>query len=111
MEFFVYNVIGCQKRCAMESQANGVDCDVVEWVKRSTLRWFGHIERIGSKEFVKKVYMSESVGPNSKGRPPVRWRDRVEEYMCEKGGGLDRARREYSHTPLNEQDRGCQSCS
>ena len=82
----------------MESQANGVECGVVEWVKRSTLRRFGHTERMGSKEFVKKVYMSESVGPNSRGRPPVRWRDRVEEYMCEKGatrgGGLDQARRE-----------------
>ncbi len=54
-------------------------------MKRNTLRWFGHIERMGSQEFVKKVYMSESVGPNSKGRPPGRWRDRIKEYMCERG--------------------------
>ncbi len=62
------------------------------------LRWFGHIERMGSEKFVKKVYMSESVGPNSRGRSPGRWRDRVREYMCERGatrvGGLDQARRE-----------------
>ncbi len=42
--------------------------------------------------------MSESAGPNSRGRPPVRWRDRVKEYMCERGatrgGGPDQARRE-----------------
>ncbi len=86
------------ERCGMGSQANGVNCGVVEWVKRNTLRWYGHIERMGSEEFVKKVYMSESVGPNSTGRPPVRWRDRVKEYMCERGairrGGLDQARRE-----------------
>ncbi len=67
-------------------------------MKRNTLRWFGHIERMGSEEIVKKVYMSESVGPNSRGRPPVRRRDRVKEYMCERGatrgGGLDQARRE-----------------
>ncbi len=48
-----------------------------------------HIERIGSEEFVKKVYMIESVG---------RWRNRVKEYMCERGatrgGELDQARRE-----------------
>ncbi len=37
-------------------------------MKRNTLRWFGHIERKGNEEFVKKVYMSESVGPNSRGR-------------------------------------------
>ncbi len=56
------------------------------------------IERMGSEEFVKKVYMSESVGPSSRGRPPVRCRDRVKEYMCERGAtrgrGLDQGRRE-----------------
>ncbi len=64
-------------------------------MKRNTLRWFVHIERIGSEEFVKKVYMSESVGPNSRGRPPGRWRDRVKEYLCERGatrGGRIRQR-------------------
>ncbi len=57
----------------------------MEWVKRNTLRWFGHIERRGKEEFVKKVYVSERVGPNSRGRPPGRRRDRVKEYMCERG--------------------------
>ncbi len=51
-----------------------------------------------SEEFVKKVYMSENVSPNYRGRPPGRWRDRVKEYMCEsgatRGGRLDQARRE-----------------
>ncbi len=65
------------ERCGMGSQANGVNCGVVEWMKRNTLGWFGHIERMGSEKFVKKVYMSESVGSNGRGRPPVRWRDRV----------------------------------
>ncbi len=49
------------------------------------------------EEFMKSVYMSESVGPRSRGRPLVRWRDRVKEYMCERGatrGGLDQVRRE-----------------
>ncbi len=54
---------------------------------------------MGSEEFGKKVYMSESVGPNSRGRSPRRWRDKVKEYMCERGatrrGGLDQAKREY----------------
>ncbi len=73
------------KSCGMGGRANGVNCRVVEWVKRHTLRWFGHIERMGSEEFVKKVYMSESVGTNSRGRPLRRWRDRVKEYLCERG--------------------------
>ncbi len=62
-------------------------------MKRNTLRWFGHIERMGSEEFVKKVYVSESVGPGSRGRSLGRWRDRGKEYMCERGaargGGVD----------------------
>ncbi len=73
----------------MGRRANGVNCGVVEWVKRNMLRWFGHIERMGSEEFVKKVYMSESMGSNSRGKPLGRWRDRVKE-----GGGLDQAKRE-----------------
>ncbi len=80
------------------SRANGVNCGVVKCVKRNTLKWFGHIERIGSEKFVKKVYMRESVGPNSRGRPPGRWRDREKEYVCERnatrGRGLDQAKKE-----------------
>ena len=45
----------------MGSHTNGVNCGVVEWVKRNVLRWFGHIERMGSEEFVRKVHVSESV--------------------------------------------------
>ncbi len=86
------------ERCGMGSHADGVNCRVVEWVKRNTLRWFGHIERMGSEEFMKKMYVSESVGPSSRGRPPGRWRDRVKEYMFERSatreGGLDQASRE-----------------
>ncbi len=41
------------ERCGMGSHPNGV----VEWVKRNTLRWFGHIERLGSEEFVKQMNM------------------------------------------------------
>ena len=41
----------------MGSQANGVNCGVVAWVKRNTLRWFRHIERMEDEEFVRKVYL------------------------------------------------------
>ncbi len=73
------------ERCTRGSQANGVNFGVEEWAKRNTLRWFGHIERMGSEGFVKKVYMSESVDSNSRGRPLRRWRNRVKEYICERG--------------------------
>ncbi len=49
-----------------------------------------------SKKFVKTMYVSESVGPNSRGRPLGRWQDRVTEYMCAtREGGLDQARRVF----------------
>ncbi len=42
--------------------------------------------------------MSEIEGGNVKGRPPVKWRDRVQEYVRERSEGslrnLEQARRE-----------------
>ncbi len=74
-----------------------MECSV-EWVKRSTLRWFGHIERMKNEEFVKKVYMSELEVANRRGRPLGRWRDGVKEYLNKRGVGggvgLERARME-----------------
>ncbi len=60
-----------------------VNCGVVDWVKRNTLKWFIHVERMGSKEFVRKVYESELRGHNRRGKPLGRWKDRVE-YLGEK---------------------------
>ncbi len=68
------------ERCGMRGRGNGVGCSVVEWVKRNTLRWFGHIKRMENEEFVKKVYWSSVEGPNRRGRPLGRWKDKVKEY-------------------------------
>ncbi len=73
-------------------------CSMVEWVKRSTLRWSGHTERMENEEFVKKAYRSSVEGPNRRGRPLGRWEDKVKEYMSERearGNGLEWTRREY----------------
>ncbi len=70
---------------------------MVKWEKRSTLRWFGHIERMENEEFVKKVHRSSVEGPNWRGRPLGRWEDRVKGYVSDRGGrgdGLEWARRE-----------------
>ncbi len=58
---------------------------MVEWVKRSTLRWFGHVERMGNEEFVKKVYLSSVECAHRRGRLFERWEDRVKEYVSERG--------------------------
>ncbi len=53
----------------------------MEWVEKNTLKWFGHVGRMGSGKFVKKVYESDSEGPNRRGRPFGRCKDSVEEYL------------------------------
>ncbi len=40
---------------------------------------------MGSEEFIKKVYEIELEGPNRRGRPLGRWKDKVEEYLGERG--------------------------
>ena len=51
-----------------------------------------------SEEFVKKVYVSGTESPRRRGRPVVRWKDRVKEYMHERvadrGGEIELAKRE-----------------
>ncbi len=39
------------ERCGMIGRGSGVGCGVVEWMKRGTLRWFGHIEMRGKKKY------------------------------------------------------------
>ncbi len=85
------------KRSGMRGRGSGVGCSVLEWVKKCTMRWFGHIERMGNEKFV-KVYLSSVEDTNMRGRPPGRWEDKVKEYVSEKevrGNVLEWARREY----------------
>ncbi len=42
------------------------------------------------EKFVKKVCVNENVGPDSRGMPLGRWKDRVKEYMCERGAARGR---------------------
>lgn len=55
------------EKCGMGSCANVMKCGVVEWVKRNTLRWSGHMERIKSEEILKEVYVSELEDSNLRG--------------------------------------------
>ena len=84
------------ERFGMESRGEGIKCGVVEWVKRNTLRWFGHVERMKKEDLTKRVYNSEIEGRGVRGRPPVRWLNRIDEYCRERNerelNGLQRAR-------------------
>ncbi len=85
-----------KERHGMRRRGSGVGCGVVEWVKRSTLRWFGHTERMGNEGFVKKVYLSSVEDMNKRGRSLGRWEDRVKEFVSERevrGKGLEWAKK------------------
>ena len=81
-------------RCGMGHCANGVMFDVVEWVKRNILRWFGYLERMKCEEFVKRVYVNGFEGSQRRGRPVVRWKG----YMPIKGANRKVG---IKHTKLN----------
>ncbi len=56
------------------------------------------VDKMGNEDFVKKVYLGSVEGTNRRGRPLGRWKDRVKEYVSERGvrgNGLEWARREY----------------
>ncbi len=72
-----------------------------EWVKSNTLKWFGHVERMGSEEFV-KVYKSELGSPSRRGRPLGRWKDSVKEYLGERDLDMEWGQRRE----LNEERKG-----
>ncbi len=80
------------------SQGEGKKCGVLEEVKRHTLKWFGHMERIEESRMTRRVYVIGIEGGNVRGGPPVKWRDRVQEYIRERGErslrNFEQARRE-----------------
>ncbi len=66
-------------------KSEGINCRVVEVVKNSTLRWFGHLERMGGGELTKEIYKIGVDAVGVRGSPPIKWKDRVLEYLRERG--------------------------
>lgn len=83
---------GVYKRCIMGAFATGEKCGVVQFVRRNTVRWSGYIKKMKSKEFMEKVYLSESECPNRRGSPPGRWKGRVKDFMNEEDAGRGKER-------------------
>ena len=70
----------------------GVQEPLSKRVDRKVLKWFGHVERMGSERLTKRVYMSEVGGVRGRGRPPFRWRDGVRKACMERGIGFEDAK-------------------
>ncbi len=64
----------------MSETAVGMGCGGAEWLKRSTLREYGHVTRMNECDFTKRIYESTTEGRGEMGRRPVKWINRVEKY-------------------------------
>ncbi len=42
-------------RYGMSEAVVGMDCQVTEWVKQSTLRWYGHVTRMSECDFTEGI--------------------------------------------------------
>ncbi len=62
------------RKFGMSSRGEGMSSGVVEMVNHSTLRWFGHLERIDERELTKRIYRSKIDAGNVRGRPPIKWK-------------------------------------
>ncbi len=82
------------KNFGMSSRGEEMSCGVVEMVKHSTMIWLGHLERMDKRELTKRIYRSKIDAGNVRGRPPIKWEDRVMEYVRERE---------------RERERGCRS--
>ena len=60
---------------------------VAERIDECVLRWFSHMKRTEKDMIAKRVYVGESGGSRSVGRPRKRWIDTVTD--CLKKRGLD----------------------
>ena len=62
----------------------GVKKGVNERINVSTLRWFGHVERMDDSRLVKRMYSGECVGNRPDGRPKKKWIESENECLEER---------------------------
>jgi len=59
--------------------------DIVKFCKLIILRWAGHVIRQDDDDLSRTVLLSEPGGKRPRGRPKLRWEDRVEEDVARLG--------------------------
>ena len=61
----------------------GVQENIVEVVKRSRMRWYGHVVRKGERDVVRRAMDCPVIRKRNRGRQPRRWRDGVGKRLKE----------------------------
>lgn len=84
------------QRCGMGERVIGIDYGVIERLKHSTLKWFGHVERMGNGEFTKRMLRERvwEVGHWSIGRTELRspWEREGWEIFIKRSGSVETGR-------------------
>lgn len=57
----------------MSEKGKDIWCGVIEWGKKNTLNYFGHIKKKRDDRLVKKIYGSEEEGNRGRGIQPAFW--------------------------------------
>ena len=75
-------------------QMVGLEEDIVTVVRRSRLRWYGHVLRRDAHVGIRRVLEFEVEGKMGKGRPRLGWREQVEKDRVKAGmGNLEASQR------------------
>jgi hypothetical protein len=63
----------------------GLSEDIVTLVRKSRLRWYGHVMRRDEGVGIRRVLEFEVAGEIGRGRPPMGWKEQVEKDMVKAG--------------------------
>ena len=63
-------------------------------LRKTRLKWFGHVERMGDLRQVKRITNATIEGRRPVGRPRMRWRDVLARYLDGDGLSVEEARLE-----------------
>ena len=66
------------------------DLHIVANIKKKRLEWIGHVVRMDQGRTVKKIFESKLEVSRRRGRPRLRWREKVEKDVREVKGSGDR---------------------
>lgn len=102
---FLRNMCGKTRMDRVENTWVMNECGVKEKItdkyERSTLRWFGHVVRMGEERIAKQVFKGRVEGKRDRGRPKKVWLDGIEDCLKSKNVKSTRNKRSCVRQRMN----------